>query len=138
MKYLTLALFLFACPLIAGCDPRLTALTAAPPTAVAELDTTDDSVRLSQGIALAFECTAYAGGPCENAAASSADEAITKVFPAFVDLLAPGDTTQRAIASEPRAVFVLVGAAPGDTTVTITSGDGSVDVSVKVLPFGVP
>jgi hypothetical protein len=79
MRYLTLSWACAACLFLLGCDPRLTALTAAPPTAVAELDTTDDLMRLSQGIALAVECTAYTGGPCEDATATSADTKIAAV-----------------------------------------------------------
>jgi hypothetical protein len=122
--------------LAAGCEPTLAALTAPPPTAVAELDWDEETVRVSQGIALAVECT-YRGSPCESAKGSSNDEAIVKVLPAYVDLLAPGDGTgytQRGT-PDPRAVFVLVGNAQGTATVTITSADANDAVlAVTVLP----
>jgi hypothetical protein len=130
------AAILAASALLAGCDPTLSALTLPPPTGVAELDWQAETVRLSQGIALAVECT-YRGSPCESAEASSDDEAIVKVLPAYVDLLAPGDGTGRTqgAATDPRAVFVLVGNAQGTTSVTITSADASDAVlSVTVLP----
>ncbi|UQA60362.1 hypothetical protein [Polyangium aurulentum] len=130
------AAILAASALAAGCDPTISALTLPPPTAVAELDATAETVRLSQGIALAVECK-YRGSPCESAEASSDDEAIVKVLPAYVDLLAPGDGTgytQRA-ASDPRAVFVIVGNGQGAANVTITSEDASDAIlSVTVLP----
>lgn len=124
--------------LVCGCDPRVSALTEAPPTAVAELDTSARSVRLSEGIAFAMECISYSGTSCENASAASADVSIAQVFPAFVDMVAPGDAYQRSIGDEPRAVFVVVGEKPGDTTISITSGDGDLDVAVKVLSLGTP
>lgn len=127
-------LLLVAAVFAAGCEPSLTALTVAPPTAVAELDSVENDVRLSQGIALAIECT-YQGSPCEDATASSSDPDIVRVMPGFVDLLAPGDAYQRYPADEPRAVFIFVGGKPGDATVTLTSTDANVTVDVKVLPL---
>lgn len=124
--------------LVSGCDPRVSALTEAPPLAVAELDTSGPSIRLTEGIAFAMECISYSGTSCENATASAEDPAIAQVFPAFVDLLAPGDAYQRAIGSEPRSVFVVVGQKPGNTTVSISSKDGDLELAVKVLSFGVP
>lgn len=126
---LPLAALLF----VAGCDPSITALTNAPPTAVAELDTMADTVRVSQGIALAVECT-YQGSPCENAEAVSSDESIVRVFPAFVDLLSPADT-YASISAKPRSAFVLVGGKPGDATVTIktSSGDGDAELTVTTV-----
>ena len=126
-------LLLAAAALAAGCDPTLTALTVAPPTAVAEVDNAAKDVRLSQGIALAIECT-YQGSPCENATASSSDPETVRVLPGFVDLLAPGDAYQRPASDEPRAVFIFVGGKPGDATVTLTSTDADdIDIAVKVL-----
>jgi hypothetical protein len=121
---------LAAALLAAGCDPTLTALTIAPPTAVAEVDNAEKDVRLSQGIALAIECTDQ-GSPCEDASATSSDAEIVRVLPGFVDLLAPGDAYQRSATDEPRAIFV--GGKPGDTTVTLTTGDTDVEIDVKVL-----
>ena len=128
------SLFLLAAAAFsAGCEPTLVALTVAPPTAVAEVDNAAKDVRLSQGIALAIECT-YVGDPCENATASSSDPAIVRVLPGFVDLLAPGDAYQRPAADEPRAVFIFVGGEPGDAIVTLTTTDTDAEIAVKVLP----
>ncbi len=124
----------FVAAFAAGCDPSLTALTIAPPTAVAEVDDAEKDVRLSQGIALAIECT-YQGSPCENATASSSDPAIVRVLPGFVDLLAPGDAYQRSASDEPRAVFIFVGNKPGDATVTLTTSDTDAEIDVKILPL---
>ncbi|MDC3958581.1 hypothetical protein KEG38_32300 [Polyangium jinanense] len=125
-------LLLAAAAFAAGCEPNLIALTVAPPTAVAELDSTEKDVRLSEGIALAIECT-YRNSPCENATATSSDPDIVRVMPGFVDLLAPGDAYQRYPADEPRSVFIFVGGKPGDATVTLTSTDANATIDVKVL-----
>lgn len=130
------ASILLASGFAAGCEPTLVSLTVPPPTAVAELDADAETVRVSQGIALAVECT-YQNSPCEEAKASSDDEAVVKVLPAYVDLLAPGDGTGYAQRGtpDPRAVFVIVGNAPGSATVTITSADASDEaLTVTVLP----
>ncbi|MDI1482031.1 hypothetical protein [Polyangium sp. y55x31] len=127
-------LLLAAAALAAGCEPTLTALTVAPPTAVAECDDAAKDVRLSEGIALAIECT-YQGSPCEDATMSSSDPDVVRVMPGFVDLLAPGDAYQRYPADVPRSVFIFVGGKPGDATVTLTSTDANATVDVKVLPL---
>lgn len=123
---------LAAAAFVAGCEPTLVALTVAPPTAVAEVDNAEKDVRLSQGIALAIECT-YQGSPCENATASSSDPEIVRILPGFVDLLSPGDAYQRPASDEPRAVFIFVGGKPGDAKVTLTTSDTNAEVDVKVL-----
>ncbi|MDI1444902.1 hypothetical protein [Polyangium sp. 6x1] len=125
-------LLVVAAALAAGCEPSLTALTVAPPTAVAELDAVDKDVRLSQGIALAIECT-YQGSPCENANATSSDPDIVRVMPGYVDLFTPGDAYHSTASDEPRAVFILVGGKPGDAIVTLTSTDANTSIDVKVL-----
>jgi hypothetical protein len=119
--------------LAAACDPTITALTTAPPTAVAEIDDWEKTARLSQGIAIAFECT-FQNKPCVDAAATSSDPAIVRVFPGFVDMLAPGDAYQRPIGKDPRAVFILVGVAPGEASVEVTSDDADGALSVTILP----
>jgi hypothetical protein len=123
-----------ALALLAGCDPTITPLTASPPLAVATMDSFEETVRLSEGIALAVECR-YQGKPCVDAEGSSSDTAIVRVFPAFVDLLAPNEQYQSSIATEPRSAFVLVGGKAGEATVTITtsSGDGDVELTVTTL-----
>jgi hypothetical protein len=130
VRLFALAMLVF----VAGCDPTITALTAAPPTAVAEMDSFEETVRISQGIAFAVECK-YESNPCEDAEATSSDTAIAQVFPAFVDILSPGDTYQSGIAKRARSAFVIVGGKPGDATVTITtsSGDGDVDLAVTTV-----
>ncbi|MDI1435159.1 MULTISPECIES: hypothetical protein [Polyangium] len=129
------SLFLLAAAaLAAGCEPSITALTIAPPTAVADVDNVEKDVRLSQGIALAIECT-YQNSPCEDATATSSDPEIVRVLPGFVDLLAPGDAYQRYATDVPRAVFIFVGGKPGDAVVTLTSSDGNTSIDVNVLPL---
>lgn len=135
MNRLTLLALPVAIVLLTGCDPYVAPLTTAPPTAVAELDVWEDEARLSQGIALAVECT-YQNTPCEAATASSDDPEVVRVFPGYVDLLAPADVYQRPPADKPRAIFILVGNKEGETTVRINteSGDGEAEIGVTVLP----
>jgi hypothetical protein len=119
---------------ITGCDPRFTALTVPPPTAVAQLSDEDMTIDLSKGVALAFECVAVDGTPCEGATAVADDTAVLGVFNGYVDLLSPDVQTGRGrtIGAEPRTIFVVLGRDVGATTLHIKSDDGDVDFSVDV------
>lgn len=121
---------LLALPSLAGCDPTFTALTAPPPTAVAEYDAAKAAVRLTQGIAFAIECT-YQGYACASVKAQAVDPKIVHVLPAYLDLLAPAENTYNRKAN--RSVLVLVGDAPGETTLTISSDQGDRDLAVTIL-----
>lgn len=118
----------------AGCDPRFVALTVPPPTAVAELSDKEMTIDVSKGVALAFECVAMDGTPCDSAVAEADDPAILGVFNGYVDLLSPSvqGNYSRTIGAEPRTIFVVLGREVGSTTLHITSEDGDVDFSVDV------
>ncbi len=114
-----------------GCSPDLAAVTVPPPGAVAELDSTEDTIELTRGIALGFEC-AKQGRPCGAATAEVEDASVASVFPAYVDLL-NRDHGNALPTGEPRTVFVLVGNQPGNTTLNISSDDGDVSYGVTIL-----
>lgn len=113
-----------------GCSPELRALTVPPPGAVAELDDMDETVALTRGIALGFECI-YQGRPCEGASATVDDPVIASVFPAYVDLLSR-QTEAGTAGTTPRAAFVLVGIQAGSTTLKVSSDDGDEAFAVEI------
>lgn len=127
---LLLSLLSCAAPLLMGCSPDLAALTVPPPGAVAELDNDAETVALTRGIALGFECT-FQGRPCEGASASVDDPAIASVFPAYVDLLSR-QTEAATAGTKPRAAFVLVGIQEGSTTLKVSSDDGDEAFAVEI------
>jgi hypothetical protein len=117
-----------------GCAPRLTAVSQPPPTRHADhvrrvID--DDTVRVSRGVAIAFDC--YEGffpESCRNATARTGDKKVAKVFPAYLKREANpyygyGET-------HPRAGFVITGVAPGQTTLTVESAEGVQTLTVIV------
>ena len=125
------------CSVIAGCDPiSVTALTVPPPGKTAQLDDESLELELSHGIALGFECTANTNdyyGPCRNPRAKMTDETIAAVFSSYLDSVA--DTwNDGAAGPRSRTAFVVVGLAPGKTTLKVTTTDGDVDVSVTIVP----
>ncbi|MCC6555662.1 MAG: hypothetical protein IT372_22090 [Polyangiaceae bacterium] len=122
---------------LAGCaEPHLEAITVPPPGKTAELiDSSDErSIQLSQGVALGFSCT-YRSAPCAGATASSGDASVARAFSSYADELSSYycDTTGGQCAT-PGAVFVLLGARPGATTLTVATDDGDVELSVEVVP----
>ena len=121
-----------------GCKPRFEALTTPPPFTHAELcDATPDCgdsrrIKLTRGIALAFECTApESSTPCTGVRAVMSDPTVATVLPGYHDSLSPGDYTS----AQPRSVFVVVGTAVGQTTLSIASDQGDADFEVDIVPL---
>jgi hypothetical protein len=120
----------------AGCLPTLTAESTAPPGRTARLDAETGfwccvkyyRLELSQGVAVAVSCNA--GGPCEKLAASSDDPAVAEVRPAALTALRPAGTMGN---QQPASAVVIVGKAPGATTIRVRSRDGDREVRVTVV-----
>lgn len=123
-----------------GCLPMLAAESTAPPGRSARLDAESGfwgvksyRLELSQGVALAVSCT-Y-GGPCEKLVAKSDDMAIAEVRAASLQTLRPVGYSGN---QQPTAAVVVVGKAPGTTTIRLHSNEGSRDIRVTVVPPPAP
>ena len=139
MKWLGLIYAAAAIALIvalSACNPTLSAQSVAPPGRAARLDEVTNfwgvvksyRMELSQGVALAVTCT-YAG-PCEHVKVTSLDPAIAEVRPASLGVLEPSGMANAATAS----AIVVVGRAPGRTTLHLTAKQGQRDIIVTVVP----
>lgn len=120
----------------AGCLPTLAAESTAPPGRSARLDAdtgfwgiTNYRLELSQGVAIAISCRAE--GPCEKLVATSDDPVIAEVRAAALTALRPA---VYATNQEPAAAVVVIGKAPGVTTIRLRSKHGGRDVRVTVVP----
>lgn len=129
-----------ALAMTAACHPMLVAESPAPPGRSARLDAVNGfwgvksyRLELSQGVALAVSCT-Y-GGPCEKLVATSDDTVIAEVRAASLQALRPVGYTGN---QQPAAAVVVVGKAPGTTTVRLRSKDGGRDLRVTVIPPPTP
>jgi hypothetical protein len=133
---LALALAATACS-----DVDVVAISNPPPGRTATLDG-DDEMRLSRGVALAFQCLGQDDddsyrGPCRSPRVVSADGAIVSVRPAYLERLV--DTTEWDDANpengaRPMAAWVAVGLAEGQTTISVDAEEGSLTIDVRVLP----
>lgn len=121
----------------AACRPTLAAESSAPPGRSARLDevthwfwghVTSYRIELSQGVALAVTC--MRGGPCEKLAAISDNPAIAEVRTASLTALLPAGVSGN---QQPAASVVVVGKAPGTTTIRLRSSDGGRDIRVTVV-----
>jgi hypothetical protein len=124
---------------VAACHPILTAESPAPPGRSARLDAVTGfwgiqsyRLELSQGVALAVSCS-Y-GGPCEKLTAVSDDGSVAEVRAASLQTLRPAGAMNQQAA----AAVVIVGKAPGTTTIRLRSKDGGRDVQVTVVAPPVP
>lgn len=126
---------LCAAVLATGCgEVTLSALTVAPPGKTAHLDDEDDTLDLSHGIAIGFECTASEGGyygPCRDAKIYVDNPDIVAGYTSFMDTLDPSYNDGPA-GARAKTAFVVVGLQPGTTQLTIDSKDGNVTLDVTV------
>jgi hypothetical protein len=121
--------------LATGCLPTLAAESAAPPGRAARLDedvtfwgTKHYRVELSQGVALAISCRD--GGPCEKLVATSDNPAIAEVRTASLAALRPAGYSGN---QQSAAAVIVVGKAPGITTIRVRSKTGGRDVPISVI-----
>jgi hypothetical protein len=94
------------------------ALTPPPPGRVASLNTSDNELRLSRGVALAFECVTPNGNPCSEGVATIDDPKVAQVYPAHV-----GKLDRYMQGTFTPASYVVVGLAPGKTLLRIPGED---------------
>lgn len=130
------ACLLLVAALAAGCLPTLAAQSAAPPSRSARLDAntgfwgTPISYRLelSQGVAIAMTCSR--GGPCAKVRATADDPSIAEVRMGALSKLelAGMHGNQQTAAS-----LVVVGKAPGATTIRVRTADGGQNIHVTIV-----
>jgi hypothetical protein len=116
---------------LSGCV-HLSAVTTPPPTRTAELDDDNETIEVSAGAALGFECWHHAfwgAGPCPNATARTDDPNTARVYPAYIDQLVP-DYRRRSMSEQ--VGFVVVGLRPGTTILRIKT-DGTEDEYVVTV-----
>jgi hypothetical protein len=74
---------------LSGCGPYLRAASTPPPTRTGDHVVNlfdDDEVKLSRGVAVAFDCVdGFTGRPCEASSISVADKSIARVYPGFLE-----------------------------------------------------
>ena len=121
--------------LAAGCgEVTLSAMTVAPPGKTAHLDDDDDTLDLSRGIAIGFECTASEGsyyGPCREAAIYVDNPDIAAAYTSFMDTVTES-YNGGAAGARGRTALIVVGLLPGKTQVTVDTKDGNVTLDVTV------
>ncbi|MBL8744398.1 MAG: hypothetical protein JNK04_24995 [Myxococcales bacterium] len=130
MKALPLAIGLLLT--LSGCGPHMFAVSTPPPTrsGAHRVDVFDeDHIKISRGIALAFDCAdIWTGAPCSIASLQTEDKKIAQVYPAFLER----EKTPWGTNVEPRSAFVLAGIAPGETVMTVVSDSGTRNVVITV------
>jgi hypothetical protein len=113
--------------LLVACQPFVSAVTTTPPMRAGELDLRASTIRISEGVAMAFECRDGSDfGPCSEFSAKSENSAVASVYPAHLD-------TRDWSGKNPTS-FVLAGIRAGGTTVTVRSGNWTKSYEVTVEP----
>ena len=132
MKRMLLAAAVLA---LAACNPYIEQQSVAPPGRSARLDEVRGfwglqhyRLELSEGVALALTC--HHGAPCEKVKVLSDDPAIAEVRPASLAAL---QTRGFGGDGVPASAFVVIGKAPGKTTLRLTAKEGHREVVVTVI-----
>ena len=115
-------------PTAAGCyqPPELQAVSAPPPLAQASLvdDGGDARITLTKGVALAFSCTDPAtGDPCTGLSGKIDHPEVASVMNGYLDALSPTSPDPTGLGvdgSQPQSVLVVLGLAPGETTLELS------------------
>lgn len=131
MKRALLAIALLA----AGCgEVTLSAMTVAPPGKTAHLDDDDDTLDLSRGIAIGFECTASEDsyyGPCRETKVYVDNPDIAAAYTSFMDTVVESYNGGPA-GARGRTALIVVGLQPGKTQMTVDTKDGNVTLDVTI------
>lgn len=144
-----LSLFIVLATLVqlgGGCaETTVTFLTQAPPGRTASVDVETETITLSRGLAIAFECVewtdAYAG-PCRDMDVTFGDDTIGSHVPAHLDALGGQnvfsrntgfDDTQTVGGPTDRQGGVVLGLAEGTTTLTVNPAGAAVAMTLVVV-----
>ncbi len=90
------------------------AVTPSVPSRTAALDNAHDTLTVSQGVALGFECTTAWGNPCAAGQATVDDQKVARVYAAHLNHL---EGFLNGVL--PPTSYVVVGMQPGQTTLHI-------------------
>ena len=133
--------FLLAMFFLAGCagDPDFKAITNAPPGATSEIHSNKSNdthaIRVTEGVAIAVECTDAKNRPCSFDGTTIDDDGIASFRRAYADIqnkdVYSRDGQQKS--SLNRTVFVVTGKKVGETMMTVRTGYGDVPVHIEVL-----
>lgn len=119
--------------LLVGCNPpELSVVTVAPPGRTAELDTSNNAVKLTQGVALAVSC-AKNGAACTNMKLSVAAPNIASAYLSASGEITAGGYPTDPNAIDPNSIVVITGNAIGKTTIDIESDTGAATMDVEVV-----
>ena len=134
-------LFLLALFVLVGCagDPDFKAITTAPPGATAEIHSNRSndthSIRVTEGVTVAVECTDAKRRPCSLDGTTVDDDGIASFRRAYADLQNK-EVYSRGYeqkSSLNRTVFVVTGKKVGKTNMTVRTGYGDVPVQIEVI-----
>lgn len=127
--------------LIACGNTTVTFLTQAPPGRIATVDVQSETLLISRGLAVAFDCVEWDdsySGPCRDMAVTLGDDAIGENIPAHLDAFAgqnvysQSDDELTVGGPTDRQGGVVLALAEGETTLTITTAGGSVEMGLVV------
>jgi hypothetical protein len=128
--------------LLMGCegDPTFTAKSNAPPGATADYfedrSTDKRTIRITEGLAFALECSDPKNRPCAWEDSATGDPSIATARRAYGDLdqkLVSGSTLGQS-SQRTRMMFVVTAHKPGETFLTVKTGMTPVDIKIEVLP----
>ena len=117
---------------LSGCI-NLSAVTTPSPSRTAALDDPAETIEVSAGAALGFECwynNFLENRPCAKARAKTLDTNIAQVFPAYLDHLLLDYHWRR---SQNPVGFVVVGISPGTTILRIEIDGTNDEYAVTVV-----
>jgi hypothetical protein len=115
---------------LGACDLQLAAMTPAPPGTTASLDSDDQSIELTRGVALGIDCR-DGGLECESMAVEIDDPSVASAYLSFDSEIDRFEYSYDPY--QPRTSLVLVGRTAGSTALHVFAEGGSVTYEVAVV-----
>lgn len=142
LLFVSLALVVHA---LAGCaETTVTFLTQAPPGRSAVVDVETETLTVTRGLAVAFECVEWTeaySGPCRDMSVALGDDGVAEHAPAHLDALSGQTVSSRSRGFDDdqtlggpadRQGGVLLARAEGTTTLTVSTAGADLVTTVVV------
>ncbi len=126
-----LMILLALCALASACNLDLQPLTAPPPGRVAEINPANGKIVMSQGVALAVQCTDGCDGVCVRPRFSVDNGEVLDVRPGFLG--SSNDNLNASSVNDDTRIQILVAQTPGTSKLRVKSTCTDRNYTVTVL-----
>lgn len=133
MRYVLLAALMCGCTNV---DANVRPITVLPDYAEGWVSPYADPIRLTEGVAFAFDCETSGGAVCYGLEASVNDPNVALVERLYLDsdVIREVEIDADRLPTGDSRVFLMVGLRAGSTTLVLDHDQGASEIPIEVLP----